>query len=67
VTIDIVVLQPDREAPPGILGDRSVARGASVVVHELWHRATLPTTVTFCAGLVVLGGTGSALDDDGPL
>ena len=57
----IIVLQPDREVPAGILGTQLAERGAAVAVHELWHGPALPEAASTCAGLVVLGGTASAL------
>ena len=64
---EIVVLQPDREVPIGVLGDRLIQQGASIIVRELWHGDALPPAISSCAGLVVLGASGSALADDGPL
>ena len=61
MTTGIIVLQPDREVPAGILGARLAERGAAVAVHELWHGTALPDATSTCAGLVVLGGSASAL------
>ena len=64
MTTGIIVLQPDREVPAGILGARLAERGAAVAIHELWHGTALPEAASTCDGLVVLGGTASALGAD---
>ena len=61
----IVVLQLDPEAPPGLLGSHLAALGGEVTVTEFRPDATLPEISQTCAGLVVLGGTASAVDASG--
>ena len=59
----LVILQPDPEAPPGLLVERFVAGGAVVAVHECgtgWHRRRRAPPAT---DLVVLGATAPAVDD----
>ena len=64
MTTAIVILQPDPEVPAGILGTRLAERGAAVAAHELWQCTDLPESASTCDGLVVLGGSASALDGD---
>ena len=61
----LVILQPDPEAPPGLLVERFVAGGAVVAVHEMWDGVALSAASASCDGLVVLGATAPAVDDSG--
>ncbi len=62
---NIVVLQLDPEAPPGLLGSHLASLGGEVTHMDDRSDETLPETAQICAGLVVLGGTASAVDASG--
>ncbi|CAM3048701.1 type 1 glutamine amidotransferase [Actinomyces slackii] len=60
----ITVIEPERGAPLGRLGEWLFAEGASLTMVRLWQGEPVPALAELGDGLVVLGGAMNAHDDE---
>lgn len=59
----LLIVQPDRQAPPGPLADWLTEAGAELTLNRPYQDEPVPAELEGYDGLVVLGGAMGALDD----
>ncbi|MER6095833.1 type 1 glutamine amidotransferase [Streptomyces sp. NPDC001728] len=62
--IDVLVVQHEEEAGPGLVGERLVGAGLRLDVVRAWRGEALPADLRGHAGLLVLGGSVNCEDDE---